>query len=561
MKLLTALWILALLMCGLSGASLLAQSWDYLDVNEGYETLNLAIEGDTTAAGEPKSLNRVYRLARGGAYLLNGTISNVKGSPLRIFAAEGNGPKPMIIMAVDETGASQTFAETEGNTHLKNIYVCGTDMIGTDIRYGINIYGNGSRLILDGVQIDFSDQSHVKTYAKDCKIYHLNCEFRNGFLLNDMGRGRFFDARGLMPDSLVYINNTFYVNKQRVLRFDGAMAANVVIDHNTFYLNVYGGTASTATGKVSGPFELGRGIRVQVTNNIFQDMALEALRHPTTILPEDRLPIIPVDTVSVAAYPESNRYWLVRNNAYGWSPDVKAFWASAADSVKPPEFIGPWGMAHYFAGHKSNFIAENNFEEYIAFSDAPSVDATLNFVKYRFSSNFSDANNPDFRADRNGVSSLQENPDSFGPEDDPYNFDYPKTQRAYTAGDNGFPLGDLNWFPDKKAEWEKSGAGVDSNVPRFSIRYQLEQNYPNPFNPVTRIDYSMPKSAQVTLTIYNALGQEVARLLNHKQQTAGNHTIVWNSEMKSGEPAPSGVYYYQLRTNDQQITKKMILIK
>ena len=91
-----------------------ANAADTLDVDQGLETLNIAIEGDTTAEGEPLNLNRVYRLARGGAYLLNGTLSNltyhpdptgypdsVVGVHLRIVAAEGDGSLPMLIPITD----------------------------------------------------------------------------------------------------------------------------------------------------------------------------------------------------------------------------------------------------------------------------------------------------------------------------------------------------------------------------------------------------------------------------------------------------------------------------
>src|SRR5512143_49717 len=76
-----------------------AAQWDFMDVAPGFETLNLAIEGDTTATGDPVSLNRVYRLQRGGMYVLNGRVNSLQGSPLRIWAADGDGPKPLIIRA------------------------------------------------------------------------------------------------------------------------------------------------------------------------------------------------------------------------------------------------------------------------------------------------------------------------------------------------------------------------------------------------------------------------------------------------------------------------------
>jgi len=92
----------------------------------------------------------------------------------------------------------------------------------------------------------------------------------------------------------------------------------------------------------------------------------------------------------------------------------------------------------------------------------------------------------------------------------------------------------------------------ETNTP---LEYSLSQNYPNPFNPVTQINYQLPKSGNVRLGIYNALGQEVDVLIN-ESQTAGNHVIDWNASA-----FPSGVYIYKLESGSYVSNKKMILIK
>ncbi len=84
----------------------------------------------------------------------------------------------------------------------------------------------------------------------------------------------------------------------------------------------------------------------------------------------------------------------------------------------------------------------------------------------------------------------------------------------------------------------------------------LSQNYPNPFNPTTTIAYSLPEANQVTLTIYNILGQEVATLLDNQYQEAGNYTIQWNTTDHA-----SGIYFYRLVVGQAVETKKMVLLK
>ena len=86
-------------------------------------------------------------------------------------------------------------------------------------------------------------------------------------------------------------------------------------------------------------------------------------------------------------------------------------------------------------------------------------------------------------------------------------------------------------------------------------QYKLNQNYPNPFNPITIINYELPITKYVDVSIYNAIGQKVATLVNDYQD-AGKHQVEWNA---SG--IASGVYYYKITTADFVKVKKMILIR
>lgn len=85
--------------------------------------------------------------------------------------------------------------------------------------------------------------------------------------------------------------------------------------------------------------------------------------------------------------------------------------------------------------------------------------------------------------------------------------------------------------------------------------FSLEQNYPNPFNPETKINFTIPVSGNVKLSVYNLLGQEVATLVNGFKQ-AGSHTV--NFEAKGLQ---SGMYFYKLETTSFTQTRKMTLLK
>lgn len=104
------------------------------------------------------------------------------------------------------------------------------------------------------------------------------------------------------------------------------------------------------------------------------------------------------------------------------------------------------------------------------------------------------------------------------------------------------------------------------NIPhgKVPVEYSLFQNYPNPFNPATKIKFDLPKpdltlsgakGLHVRLIIYDALGREVAVLVNQQFQP-GRYEIEWD-----GTNYPSGVYYYKLISGDYTQTRKMVLIK
>ena len=90
--------------------------------------------------------------------------------------------------------------------------------------------------------------------------------------------------------------------------------------------------------------------------------------------------------------------------------------------------------------------------------------------------------------------------------------------------------------------------------------FSLSQNYPNPFNPTTKIDFALPRSADVSITIYNLMGQKVNVLMNSNLEY-GYHTVIWNGLDQFGSPVASGVYFSELRSKSFRQTKKMLLLK
>lgn len=140
---------------------------------------------------------------------------------------------------------------------------------------------------------------------------------------------------------------------------------------------------------------------------------------------------------------------------------------------------------------------------------------------------------------------------------------YPLNSRfIQPLGPNTFPL----TYTAPTDQWKKS-APFPAEIAPFvtDVRpiegdgvpkvYSLEQNYPNPFNPSTRIKYSIPEEAKVTLTVYNLLGQRVATLVNETQR-AGSYIAMFE-----GPSLATGIYFYRLEAGNFTQVRKMILMK
>ena len=99
------------------------------------------------------------------------------------------------------------------------------------------------------------------------------------------------------------------------------------------------------------------------------------------------------------------------------------------------------------------------------------------------------------------------------------------------------------------------------NISLQTFDYALYQNYPNPFNPATTITYQLKEKSNVTLEIYDILGERVMSVVNNVVQDPGQHYAVWDGRNSSGEKVASGIYIYRLRAQDFISSKKMILLK
>jgi hypothetical protein len=474
------------------------------------------ITGDTLQTGARK--NTSYTLARGGVYFSLGTIQN--NFPLTISATGDTSlPRPELIVMTDSKGNySQPFKPYK-NLTIQGLFMTGVNTSGSQVPDLIetgttNVDVTLNNCIIDSVstRIIIMDQNYCSVFAYDCYIHNVAGGSHNG---------RFIDARETVADTIIVQNCTFYnIMHTLVNRFSGGQLL-FKFDHNTVY-NI-----------MRNDLRMDESPNLIVTNNLFLNTgfcgfipAWEAAFDTNDLGDRDewsRIEIWPLDSTFPGATQQINFKY---NN----------FWINPAIQASFPDTIWPYKTLDF------------TFEKQMVGND------TLTWVNENV--NFGNVPTCNYLgiAEQAWVNGSPQTDPGFTDATRPYNFAYSTSSASYTAGANGFPLGDLNWWPAKKAAWENSLTDVKANK-SIPLNFTLEQNYPNPFNPSTVIKYSIPEASSVKLKVFNVLGKEVATLVNLKQQ-AGEYNVTFNIKNLA-----SGVYFYTISAGQFTSSKKMILLK
>ncbi len=131
------------------------------------------------------------------------------------------------------------------------------------------------------------------------------------------------------------------------------------------------------------------------------------------------------------------------------------------------------------------------------------------------------------------------------------------TFEAAGRGEAGLKLDDVLLRTENN---QVQPAAVKSEVRELPTTYSLLQNFPNPFNPSTRIEYTVPGTARVTVQVFDLLGRLVRDLVND-QREQGRYQAEWDGRNNAGRQVASGMYIYVMRAADFTALRKMLLLK
>ncbi|HEX3073676.1 MAG TPA: T9SS type A sorting domain-containing protein [Ignavibacteriales bacterium] len=516
--------------------------------------INGYIMGDTLANGDRVNVNRVYKLERNKIYWFDGTM--YVDFPLTIVGAEGDTKPPVIAPRIrQDNSAPGTFVSiSSGNATFKNLYLLGIrpDGIPTitatepDVIGGIAITltGQNLRIVVDNCVFDGWSWEAISYNNNGNKFFITDSKFRNLIHSTSWFYGEAFRSNGGAASDTVYMtNNTFF-------SINGYVFCPVYynkyfhFEHNTVFLNGVN------------PFFTPQLTNAVIKNNIFYGTLAQAQTDIEVAggwfdWDAQGSSTIGLDTLSTVGtafgITEAQRSIQVKNNAYYWPQKLQDFWNTALmDTLTPPVWMN----------NRTNGIFTNN-------TTWPAIDESGNQnVEPEFPSAVMtqvDSLIKYVQLNRQGGLGTYEW--SYKTGDSRFNVAWPVPENlAYantalqSAGDDGYALGDLNWFPSQREQWHP--IGVNDEFQPAPESFALYQAYPNPFNPSTNLSFSIREAGNVSLKIYDVMGREVMTLINNEFRAKGDYKYSVNMSGMS-----SGVYFYRLQQGAKSLTKKMALIK
>jgi hypothetical protein len=539
-----------------SPARAIAQGPDTLDVLPviaEFPALVTTILGDTAVDGSPLNPNRVYRLARGAVYFCTGTME-LRRDVVIIANDEPASIKPPVIAPMifqgDITAPAPVF-KLHKNALLRNLYLTrirpDTSSPQSDNSQAIQIMGDSTRIIVQRCVFDGWGSGAIFKGAVFNKIYITDCKFRNMMNGDSWFGGWAFESGATPGDTLIMMNNTMFNCGAYFCAPNRNITTFIRIEHNTVF--------TTHTNPLYGPYMTNARIR----DNIFWGTLARGQsqsdfdEHWTDW--GGPFSTISIDTLPPAfGFPEANRMVIVTNNVYFWPQAYFDEWQNVyQDTLIPPVWMDDRTLGMFADKITWPNLGTPADDLYVdpGFDSAMVNTVVTNLLAYcRHSRGDSAAQNQHYY--------LPTGQDLFNvPWPVPENLAYSNTA-LQSAGHDGFPVGDLNWFHIVGGEWVDPT--LDAGIPE---KFQLLQNYPNPFNPTTVISYQLPVVSEVKLVVYDMLGREIAVLVNERK-VPGRYEAKFDA---SG--LASGIYFYRLQarqTDGGQAgnfvqTRKLVLLK
>ena len=547
------------------------------------EPVNTQIASDTLSDGSHDPTKTVYLVESGKYYAFDGTLEcnfdlTILGPDNGWILKDPN--PPVFFQTPSDAGAARDMINLNqgGSITLKNILLTG--LHGNDVNISSFVRNfAGYKIVWDNCAFsDHRDHCTRSTGATDT-ISITNCVFING------------DRRGSSPfggmpfrldaacTHLTFENNTVF-NAARLFGNGGNFfTSNMTEIHNT-----------VCNQQVNG-HEIHWYSAIQA-NNIYYNWSWRGRNLRTNGY---EAPFTTFETFSAVKEKLDSLSLYEGNNAFYLDPAFPDYWNNTLnprftnDSDKVMQcFLWNLDVDSTINADDNFTIGKNYWQFDPGFTNDPSkIDSMQGWDLANWDPN--ETHYPDWRITPPITWNTDGTPNLNWPPD--LDLTYSNTS-LQNAGTDGLPLGDLNWYPNDKATYMANRAqyiaalqdsmtnatyvyvpgdslsafittdmvDVKYESPNVPAKYYLSNNYPNPFNPSTTIRFGLPEQSEVTLSVFNILGQKVLEV-TEKGLAAGEHSFNFNASRLS-----SGVYVYSIHAvgvNGKNFTasKKMMLLK
>jgi len=547
---------------------------DYYDINNQPNSLNYAMLLDSVDV----PAGRVYELKANGYYPLASNPTTLRNT---VIVGEDN----RILVNNNDAGSAPPLICGSGGIHAAHNLTI----------KNCNITPAASSLTLGWLFLwaPYTPYANVNITADNCLFErtryvfvrmdtaHCNVTLRNCYFVNMSGQacrrsGGVFDSFADMGTLLVE-NCTHIMATGSLYRFrhypKNYQFKRIIFNHNTFincagYVFMHPGYQSN----------------MSLTNNIFINSNVQSYPAIHSIDMYEQDPDwLPMGLVNV--YPDStdvgdvkNKKFLCQNNLAYWDPSL-----ANMDSILNANHVN--GVTNWQSqmiimnsrtdsmfdddSHYPYLVSDRWKNQMPTFTESQDLFTTQLVNLKTFALGTVDTQSTDILPTWRLINT---GPDTYLYPDWPIPVDLSYDDALLlNGGMGGFPLGDLNWFPAKKAEWLAQRSTEYKNIDEFlhidpltipendqgsiPAKFQLWQNYPNPFNPSTTISFSIPKAGYVILKVFNIQGQEVATLFDGFK-TAQTYNLNFD-----GTGLASGIYFYRLTAPGINQAKKMLMTK
>jgi len=549
---------------------------------------------DIINADTAVTAHRVYVLDRGAIYYIEKAFEI--NHPCK-FMAKGDPTKrpPVLAPAIRADGSSEEWffklIKKGIKVELNDLYLLSMRADGKTLGWSraIHIGADNISLKLRRVVFDGFTEAGIRVDGADfVKLDVQDCHFRNFIHSTSYFGGQPFLSGGLdQPDTIKFINNTFFACNSYIFSIRGYDPYSV-FEHNTI---VYGAVNPFLTRQASNLYMKNNlfyaahawgGDPEQVMNSWFfnwpDTVASSIYQIRRTGVYQGRSVVGPEAFVEEAKgitanlFVPSKRVHITENNVYHFPDKLVKFYKDWNDTVKIADSVEvPSGGKGYFVRKLTlarwindyglwalDSLTNPKSRDYSPFiSCTNNIDANPNFTDSKVVAHLDELIGYVYRIAARKLDNPWHYELNFPPKWPlPENLAYSNSV-LMTFGSDGYPVGDLNWFPEKKNQWLTGIKEIEHVVP---TEFSLSDAYPNPFNPETKINFSVAKQANVKLVIYNILGQKVRTLVNQEMQP-GKYSASWDSKDDLGRQVVSGVYLIGFESDSFKAFKKIVLMK